>query len=280
MLDKLIRSVEKLTQFIDKSTKLMSNLNQEFEKKIDARKNGIGKMSSTFKVKKQYLTKSDIISIRNTCNLYHKIYHRRLDPAYTENEEYFHIPIAQGFKLFGHLPFEDNRTIGRQINIKSNNKSHRIAEILNQSKNTPNGIGLLYCNTNRMQVGCELISTLNKTAFILTHRKEISEQWKESCRQLTDIKNDDICIISKTNLHWKNKKIVICDINTLNEMQMDKAFFDNFGVFIYDEIETCELFNMLSNLLSKFSAKHRIGLTNVEDTDNIMLMYFGEKVKN
>jgi len=113
-------------------------------------------------------------------------------------------------------------------------------------KNHENGIIQLGAGTGKTNILIYHICQLKKKTLILVHQKALVTQWKERFLKFTNIKEEDIPILSSKNYQDNfQKSIVISTVQTfLSLFKRKKDIFLNdllnsgFGILVSDEVHT------------------------------------------
>lgn len=146
------------------------------------------------------------------------------------------------------LDIVDDSPEGEDISIEHNIEARDELQknIINFFENNSCGVVQAKPGSGKTVVSIHKIATLKKKAFILVHREALSTQWKDDFLEFTNLKDDDIAILSsKSYKEDLTKPIIISTDQTFGSLlkRKPKEFIDalkeaNIGIFIADEVHT------------------------------------------
>lgn len=186
------------------------------------------------------------------------------------------------------VDYDDRFTYGEDINIefKSELRNDLQKQSVKYMHDHDSGILKLNPGEGKTVISIAAICMLRKKAIILMHKDSLVSQWQERFLQHTNIKPEDIGILSTAKYKEVIKKpIVIGTVQTMVSMSKKIPTLDqelkeaNFGIGIWDECHTTGGAPLFSTSCYYISAKKCFGLSatpgRTDHNDDIIGMHLG-----
>lgn len=206
-------------------------------------------------------------------------------PAYRESTNKLYVPHYYGVEQFG-PPKEYKISEGTNIDLEFVGKLRENQEVVvntyvNHVEKVGFGGGLLElpCAYGKTVLALNIISQLQKKAFIIVHKEFLMNQWIERIQQF--LPNARIGKIQGQIVDIDDKDIVIGMLQSLSMKEYPPSIFNSFGLTIIDEVHhiSSEVF---SNSLFKLVTKYMLGLSatmNRKDgTTKVFKMFLGNVI--
>jgi superfamily II DNA or RNA helicase len=199
-----------------------------------------------------------------------------------------HVPIGflsklqlfckeQGTELY----VEDKRSCGSAVAFKPSFsllgfQKKAVQEIVV----TKGGVLIAPPGSGKTIMGIAAIAKLKHTTLILTHRRQIHNQWLESIESFLNIPKKDIGQFASAKKEI-GKHITVAMVQTISRMSGEdiKKLTNAFGVVIVDECHHMPA-HMFRDVVSKFNSKYLYGLTATPKRKNndekLIYAYIGE----
>lgn len=142
------------------------------------------------------------------------------------------------------------------------------------------GILIAPAGAGKTLMGLEIIARKRQPAIILTHRRQIYDQWLERVEQGFGIPKTKIGQVGSTKKDPR-QPITVAMVQTLARMENISAVASRFGTVLIDECHHMPS-RMFRDVVSKFSARYRFGLTATPsrkyNDEKLIGAYLGEVV--
>jgi len=142
------------------------------------------------------------------------------------------------------------------------------------------GILVAPAGAGKTFMGLEIISRKRQPAIILTHRRQIYDQWLERVEQGFGIPKTKIGQVGSTKKDPRHP-ITVAMVQTLARMKDINAVASRFGTVLIDECHHMPS-RMFRDVVSKFPARYRFGLTATPsrkyNDEKLIGAYLGEVV--
>ena len=184
------------------------------------------------------------------------------------------------------------KTDGEIININSVFKPRNELQVEGVKYFCTNDSGILKLNPGEGKtiISIMAICQLKRKSIIFVHKDSLVSQWKERFLQASDIKEDDIGILTTDKYQDVLKKpIVIGTVQTMNSMikkypDLDKDFRKaNFGIGIWDECHTTGGAPLFSKSIYYVPCRKCFGLSATpsrsDHNDDIIGMHLGDVIE-
>lgn len=190
------------------------------------------------------------------------------------------------------IKIQDLRTNGKNIKFKMivNPRDEYQRNAIQVMIHSDNGIIQAKTAFGKTYVAINAISKIGKKSLILVHKIALAEQWKKDILKYTDLKDDDIEILSGNYDNWDlSKPIIISTVQNFvskNNHQMwdlrNKMISADFGITIYDEVHATAGPIMFSMSSRWFASKRIFGLSATpvrgDDNDKLIRWTVGEVI--
>lgn len=156
------------------------------------------------------------------------------------------IPRYYPIEKYSHRSLDFNRD-GEDIDITSNIKLRNELQRSGFEFLTTNNYGILKLppGEGKTVISIAAICHIKKKAIIYVHKDSLADQWKERFLQHSNIKDEDVALLSTSSAEYDlQKPVVISTVQTMCsmikriphiELLMNKS---NFGICIFDECHT------------------------------------------
>jgi superfamily II DNA or RNA helicase len=118
----------------------------------------------------------------------------------------------------------------------------------------PTGFGKTVC-------GCRLIGGVGKPTLVVVPKEDLIEAWKQACKMVLGLTDDEIGVIQANKVQVKGKKVVI---GMLHSLAIDNRYpewvYKYFGFVIFDEVQFLGA-ETFSKVAFRFPALLRLGLS-------------------
>lgn len=105
-----------------------------------------------------------------------------------------------------------------------------------------------------------VIQKLGVTAVVVVDQANLMDQWRERAKTVLGLSDDQIGVVVGPKCEYKGKYIVIAMMQSLVRRRYSDAFYDYFGVAVFDEAHTAGA-PTFSQALMQFSAAVRFGVS-------------------
>ncbi|MFH1089056.1 MAG: DEAD/DEAH box helicase family protein [Candidatus Uhrbacteria bacterium] len=237
------------------------------------------KLKNGILVSKALLDKTTINFIREELNFPNLDYwlKKRLGKSVYQTEKFFklieedgeNIILPRGFliKLTDHLrsrgiPFniQDERTLLPEVNFSSVIELRPEQEkVVNLAMETEQGVIVAPPGSGKTIMGLELIARRSQPTLILTHRRQIANQWIERIQTFLNIPKTHIGRIDGVK-KTVGEKITVAMLQSLSRQEDLKNWKDKFGTVIVDECHHIPA-KTFREIVANINAKYWYGLT-------------------
>lgn len=228
-------------------------------------------------IPKTYLSKSLIKEIKSDLTLQNPALAKRIQlnlrplssiPSnlkfYKENEVNLMVPIGYGptlMKKVSSVPISDRRESGSRLPIKFKAKLREYQQdVLDILKDRHIGVVSAPTGSGKTVMMSALIAQKAVTTLVLVHTKELANQFRKSLIEFTDLKDDDVKIISADKK--EKAPVTICLLQQyyrLNE-NVRSEYESYFGMVLTDEVHIVGA-TTYYDIVSSIPAKLKFGFT-------------------
>ncbi len=180
-----------------------------------------------------------------------------------------HVFVPRGFlpKLIAWLDenkisyaVKDGRTTAKPVEFKTNFQLFDFQKAaVNAFADTENGVLVAPAGSGKTIMGLAIIAQKNQPAIILTHRRQIYDQWLERVEHGFDIPKKHIGQICGTKKKMTSP-VTVAMVETLARLKDWGDVPSMFGTVILDECHHVPA-KMFREVVSRFKGKYRFGLT-------------------
>lgn len=291
----LLQNIQKITK--EKLDEIYDKFNQNQEKSSYSPKPNLAiTIKNQIYLQKNRIPKSVINFLRDELNFANSEYivKKKMGLSIYGIEKYFklaqsdneNVIIPRGFldELISFLnengiKFEisDNRIKLESANFTSSLKLFDYQrEAIENILESENGILVAPPGSGKTIIGLELIARLQQPALIITHKKQIFDQWVERIEHFLNIPKREIGQFKSGKK--EPAKIAVGMIQTLNRMNIEEIS-DKFGVIIVDECHHMPA-KLFRNVITKFNPFYLYGLTATPERKNndtkLIYVYLGK----
>ncbi|HBR81037.1 TPA: restriction endonuclease subunit R, partial [Candidatus Uhrbacteria bacterium] len=237
------------------------------------------KLKNGILVSKTLLDKATINFIREELNFPNLDYwlKKRLGKSVYQTEKFFklieedgeNVILPRGFliKLTDHLrsrgiPFnlQDERTLLPEVNFSSVIELRPEQEkVVGLAMETEQGVIVAPPGSGKTIMGLELIARRSQPTLILTHRRQIANQWIERIQTFLNIPKAHIGRIDGVK-KTVGEKITVAMLQSLSRQEDLKDWKDKFGTVIVDECHHIPA-KTFREIVANINAKYWYGLT-------------------
>jgi len=237
------------------------------------------KLKNGILISKALLDKATINFIREELNFPNLDYwlKKRLGKSVYQTEKFFklieedgeNVILPRGFliKLTDHLrsrgiPFnlQDERTLLPEVNFSSVIELRPEQEkVVNLAMETEQGVIVAPPGSGKTIMGLELIARRSQPTLILTHRRQIANQWIERIQTFLNIPKAHIGRIDGVK-KTVGEKITVAMLQSLSRQEDLKDWKDKFGTVIVDECHHIPA-KTFREIVANINAKYWYGLT-------------------
>ena len=176
---------------------------------------------------------------------------------------------------------KDERTIGESVKFKNNFQLFDFQKrAVEAFASTENGVLVAPAASGKTIVGLAIIAEKEQPAIILTHRRQIYDQWLERIEHGFDIPKNKIGQICGTKKK-ATLPVTVAMVETLARLKDWGEIPSMFGTVLLDECHHVPA-RMFREVVSRFKGKYRFGLTATPDrkyTDvKLIAAYLGDIV--
>lgn len=290
-----LQNIQKITK--EKLDEIYDKFNQHQEKSSYSPKSNLAiTIKNQIYLQKNRIPKSVINFLRDELNFANSEYivKKKMGLSIYGIEKYFklaqsdneNVIIPRGFldELISFLnengiKFEisDNRIKLESANFTSSLKLFDYQrEAIENILESENGILVAPPGSGKTMIGLELIARLQQPALIITHKKQIFDQWLERIEHFLNIPKREIGQFKSGKK--EPAKIAVGMIQTLNRMNIEEIS-DKFGVIIVDECHHMPA-KLFRNVITKFNPFYLYGLTATPERKNndtkLIYVYLGK----
>ncbi len=196
----------------------------------------------------------------------------------TDRRGYIGVPRQAGLKLISNEEYVDERSRGTSVKFRRQVKpwdyQEPFIEDIHAAACSDQPDFMAYAATGKGKTVCAtaVIGRLGRTTLIVVDQERLMEQWvKEVQKHLgcdeaiaaKDImkgRGEEIGIVQGKTCNYEGRKVVVAMLQSLSRKDYEKAFYDYFGVVVFDEVHTTGA-PVFSSVLLDFSAKIRFGVS-------------------
>lgn len=221
-----------------------------------------------FIVRKSYFTEQELIKLRNNLIAISKYDDNKRFAMYNEDSNFFYLPryyFKNRNQLVGN--WIDRTDKGNKLKFTSNIKlwDYQKTAIEEFKKHIADGKTGIFLGaapgSGKTQMGIEMMKILGRTTLIVVPKKDLIHQWIERIVSATDIKREDIGICQNGKIEWEGKSIVVGLVHTIVKYIDVTPFKTNFGVVIFDEVDSSVPPKTFAPAAVMFTSKYRICMT-------------------
>lgn len=153
-------------------------------------------------------------------------------------------------------------------------------EAIDRFDNTDSGVLVAPPGSGKTIMGLELISRKKQPALIVTHRKQICNQWIESIESFLSIPRKEIGQFVSNKKAVKSP-ITVAMVQSLSRLTEWKGLNKSFGLLLIDECHHMPA-KMFRDVVTKFNVKYLHGLTATPkrkyNDEKLIYAYLGEVI--
>lgn len=186
-----------------------------------------------------------------------------------DREGYIGLPRSFGLKLISKkkLKYTDKRTPGKLVPYRKQpvlrtEQIGTVEAMLQAVDEHSDFMVLAGTGKGKTVMGLYVAAELQTTCVVLVDQQNLLDQWYERCVEHLGLRPDEIGIVQGQKKDWKDKKVVICMVQTLVSKSCDlpETFYRYFGLAIFDESHSMGA-RTYSRALMMFHAYARFGLS-------------------
>ncbi len=196
----------------------------------------------------------------------------------TDRPGYIGVPRQAGLKLISGEKFVDQRSDGAKVRFRKQVKPWDYQEPfiadMCEAAWTDYPDFMAYAATGKGKTVCAtaVIGKLGRTTLIVVDQERLMEQWigevkkhlgcdeSISTKDIMKGRGQEIGVVQGQLCAYEGRKVVVAMLQSLSQKIYDKAFYDYFGVVVFDEVHTTGA-PFFSVVLMDFSAKVRFGVS-------------------
>ena len=219
-------------------------------------------------IRKEFLTENKIKELKDDLIAIHKYEEDKQFPMYNEDETFLYLPryyFKDRLKVINKII--DWTDKGNELKFKSNIKlwDYQIKAIEEFKAHLAVGKTGFFLGaapgSGKTQMGIKMMEILGRTTLIVVPKKDLIHQWIDRILSTTNISREDIGICQNGKIEWKGKKVVVGLVHTLVKYKELKEFRKNFGVVVFDEVDSSAPPRTFAPAAVLFTAKYRICMT-------------------
>lgn len=188
-----------------------------------------------------------------------------------DRDGYVGLPRRYGLKLISKLGYDvdDMRSRGRKVTfaIKPTLRQEQkefVAEMIEACKTRTDFVAEAYTGSGKTVCALYVIAKRGRKAAVCVDQENLLQQWVSRCKEHLGLTDDDIGIVRGPKVKYKNKKIVICMIQSLIRKDLPDDFVNSFGTVVFDESHAVGA-RTYSRSMMLFNAEVRFGVSATPD---------------
>ena len=229
---------------------------------------------------------SNIESVKEELTL--KIYDSEPMVLYKEDDQYLYVPHHYGKTNYGDKKYGLNGAdcVYNHFPDPTHPMAPKGQDVLfNDTLEAIESFGRIVVvaktGTGKTSLGLYIAAKLGKVPIVVAPTDELLNQWKErACSEIgLNLKDSDIGLVKQGVCDYKDKKLVIASMQSLQAREYDSEFYDYFGLLVIDELHKYAAEKM-SEVLCLFNAEYQLGLTATlarkDGRDKALRLWLGE----
>lgn len=188
-----------------------------------------------------------------------------------DREGFLGLPRVAGLKLISkHRDrVTDRRAKGKRVKFPERPSLRREQEgfvqgILDACETKTDFIAEAHTGSGKTVCALYVIAKRGRKAAVCVDQENLLTQWIDRCKQHLGLTDDDIGIVRGPKVDYKNKKVVICMIQSLIRKDLPDDFVNDFGTVVFDESHSVGA-RTYSQSMMIFAAEVRFGLSATPD---------------
>lgn len=230
----------------------------------------LGAIGGLCQFERKRLTEPEIAEIQSDLAIWHRKDERAIR-CYWETDRFLLTPRDYGVRRFGFSSFVDNTVAGSPIDVtfQAQLKPEQVGLVQSVLEAVDRGHGGVLdaaCGTGKTVMALYLIAHWKRTAVVLVHSEALADQWTEQAKKFLGLKDKDIGRVQQKKCDFKNKKLVICVIESAafavhaKRLDYPEEFYNWAGVAIFDEVHR-HAAKTWHAAIARFPAAIRLGLS-------------------
>jgi superfamily II DNA or RNA helicase len=171
----------------------------------------------------------------------------------------------------------DSRIVQDGPYIEQATASRTVVDALTKADNTMGVILQAGCGFGKTVVALDIIDKLRRKALIVVHKEFLVDQWENRIREF--LPGARIGIIRQNRCEYEDVDISIALIQSLSQREYPGEMYRAFGTLVSDELHRVGAASW-ANVIPKFSARYRLGLTATprrkDGAENVFFWHVGE----